>query len=212
MQDHLHFAYIDETGNVAISCHNHILIVAALGIENSRTIARIIRKTQKKYGSSLASGELKAKKESKFLIESLLTAFAKEPIEVFSVIMDRQIIEHPPKDPEDIYRWAMARLVKKLVKRHPRIEIILDRRYTKEQLRYQLEKAIREAISDLPQEYVMIRQEDSASIKELQAVDFIAWAMFQKYERGDNQFYERIAPVIIEEELITKQVWEQESK
>jgi len=123
MQDHLHFAYIDETGNVAISCHNHILIVAALGIENSRTIARIIRKTQKKYGSSLASGELKAKKESKFLIESLLTAFAKEPIEVFSVIMDRQIIEHPPKDPEDIYRWAMARLVKKLVKRHPRTSI-----------------------------------------------------------------------------------------
>jgi len=212
MQNHLHFAYIDETGNVTPSCHHHILIVAALGIENSRTIARIIRKTQKKYGSSLASGELKAKKEHDSLIEKLLSAFAEESIEVFSVIVDQQIIKHPPKDPEDIYRWAMARLVEKLVKRYPRIEIVLDRRYTKERLRYQLEKAIREGISDLPQEYVMIRQEDSASIKELQAVDFIAWALFQKYEHGESRFYKRIAPLIIEEELVTKQVWEQESK
>lgn len=212
MSDLVHFAYIDEAGNVAPSRHNHILVVAALGIENSQTIARIIRKTQKKYGSSLSSGELKAKKERASLTENLLTAFAKEPIEVFSVIIDRQIIEHPPVDPEDIYRWSMARLVSKLVKQYPNIEVVLDRRYTKEHLRYQLEKTIREGITNLPQQYVMIRQEDSINTKELQAVDFIAWAMFQKYERGEFRFYERIASVIIEEELITRQIWELEQK
>jgi hypothetical protein len=62
MEPALHFAFIDESGNVASSRQNHILVVAALGMDNSRSIARIIRKTQKKYGSSLASGELKAKK------------------------------------------------------------------------------------------------------------------------------------------------------
>lgn len=95
MSDLVHFAYIEEAGNVAPSRHNHILVVAALGIEYSQTISRIIRRTQMKYGSSLASGELKAKKERASLTENLLTAFAKEPIEVFSVIIDRQIIEHP---------------------------------------------------------------------------------------------------------------------
>jgi hypothetical protein len=212
MCDLLHFAYIDETGDVAPSRHNHILVVAALGTENSRIIARIIRNTQKKYGSSLASGELKAKKERESLTENLLIALAKASIEVYSVIIDRQIIEKLPEDPEEIYRWAMARLVAKLVKRYPRIEVVLDRRYTKEHLRYQLEKSIREGISGLPQQYVMIRQEDSIAIKELQAVDFIAWAMYQKYERGESRFYERIAPVIIEEELITRQAWEQGQK
>ena len=212
MPQPLHYAYIDEAGNVAPSCHNHVLVVAALGIENSQTIARIIRKTQKKYGSSLASGELKAKKEQEALTEKLLSALAKESIEVHAVIIDRQVIEHPPQDPEDIYRWTMARLAAKLVRRYPRIEIVLDRRYTREKLRCRLESAIRERICGLPQEYVMIRQEDSIAIKELQAVDFIAWALFQKYERHETRYYERIIPIIIEEEVITKEMWEQEQR
>jgi hypothetical protein len=128
-----------------------------MSIDNSRIITRIIRKVQKKYGSSLASGELKAKKERTALIESLLGALAQDPIEIFSVIVDHRIIEQSPKDPEDIYRWSIARLIAKLVKRFPRIEIVLDRRYTKEHLRYLLERAIREGISGLPQRYVMIR-------------------------------------------------------
>ena len=181
-------------------------------MDNSRSIARIIRKTQKKYGSSLASGELKAKKSDDALTESLLTALVQEKIEIFSVIIDRRVIEHLPEDPEDVYRWAVARLVVKLVKAHPNIEIVLDRRYTKENLRYLLEKKIREAISGLPQRYVMIRQEDSMLTKELQAVDFIAWAFFQKYERGNTKFHGWIAARIIEEELVTKQAWQKQKK
>jgi hypothetical protein len=118
------------------------------------------------------------------------------------------VIEHPPKDPEDIYRWAVARLVKKLVRRTPHLEVVLDRRHTKELLRDQLEYAIREEISDLPQQVVLIRQEDSTLSSELQAVDFIAWALFQKHERGNDSFQQLIAGCIIEEELVTKQVWE----
>ena len=71
-----------------------------------------------------------------------------------------------------------------------------------------MEKSIREEIISLPQRYVMVRQEDSISCKELQAVDFIAWALFQKYERRDCRFYDRIAALVIEEELVTKSVWE----
>lgn len=212
MENALHYAFIDESGSVAFSCQNHILVVAALAMDNSRSIARIIRKVQKKYGSSLASGELKAKKSDASLTESLLTALVQERIEIFSVIIDRRVIEHLPEDPEDIYRWAIARLVTKLVKGHPSIEIILDRRYTKEHLRYLLERKIREAISGLPQRYVMIRQEDSVLTKELQAVDFIAWALFQKYERGNTKFHDLIASRIVEEELVTKKDWQEEKK
>lgn len=212
MEKALHYAFIDKSGSVAFSPHNHILVVAALSVEDSRAIGRLIRKAQKKYGSSLASGELKAKKAQDALTENLLAALAQESIEVSSVIVDCRIIEHPPEDREDIYRWAIARLVAKLIKGHPSIEIILDRRYTKEHLRYLLERKIREGISDLPQSYVMIRQEDSMLSKELQAVDFIAWALFQKYERGNTKFYNQIAPRIVVEELVTKQVWQKEKK
>jgi hypothetical protein len=210
MDRRLHFAYIDEAGSVALSLDNHIIVVAALCTGNPQAIVKVIRKIRKKYLSPGTSGELKAKKESNQLVEALLTSLARETIEIYTVIIDRKIIQAPPQDPENIYRWVAARLVAKLVKQYPAMEITLDRRYTKEHLRYSLERSIREEISDLPQQYLLIRQEDSVSIKGLQAVDFVAWAMYQKYERGDNHFHQLIEPVIIEEELITKKVWEQE--
>jgi hypothetical protein len=77
------YAFIDESGNIAYSRQNHILVVAALGVVNSRTIARVIRKAQKKYGSSLTSSELKAKKAQDALTGYLLTMMALEPIEIF---------------------------------------------------------------------------------------------------------------------------------
>ena len=36
----------------------------------------------------------------------------------------------------------------------------------------------------------------------LQAVDFISWAIFRKYERGDYEFYEIIKDKIIDEKLL----------
>ena len=38
--------------------------------------------------------------------------------------------------------------------------------------------------------------------KELQAVDFISWAIFRKYEKGDYEFYEIIKDKIIDEKLL----------
>jgi hypothetical protein len=206
------YAFVDESGSVALSRQSHMLVVAGLCIANPHNTARIIRQTQKKYGSSLASGELKAKYAEDELVENLLTALVKEPVEIFSVIVDRRLIEPEPEDTEDIYRWAIARLVEKMVIVHPNIELVLDRRYTKEHLRYLLERKIRESISGLPQIYVMIRQEDSLLVKELQAVDFIAWALFQKYERGNTQFHGLIARRIIEEELVTRQIWKERKR
>ncbi|PKO08893.1 MAG: hypothetical protein CVU40_12905 [Chloroflexi bacterium HGW-Chloroflexi-2] len=62
-------------------------------------------------------------------------------------------------------------------------------------------------ISNIPRQIVVIRQEDSISIKELQAVDFIAWALYQKYEHNDVSFYKMISSLIIEEEIVSKQSW-----
>jgi len=99
--------------------------------------------------------------------------------------------------------WA----VHHAVQRWPRLELCLDKRYTNKVLRHRLEKAIREGIADLHQEVVLIRQEDSISRKELQAVDYVAWAFFQKYERGNDRFYQIIAQKVVVEEVIERALW-----
>jgi formaldehyde-activating enzyme involved in methanogenesis len=132
MTDLMHYKFIDETGNIIFSSENHFLIVAALGTNNRNSISRIIRNTQKKFGASLSSGELKAKKESAFVIRHVLTLLSKEPIQIFTVVVDKKILNIPLKDPEEIYRWTISRLISMVVKKYPKVEIVLDRRYTNE--------------------------------------------------------------------------------
>ena len=49
--------------------------------------------------------------------------------------------------------------------------------------------------------------DEMSAKKELQAADFISWAFFQKYERGDSQFYELISGNVIVEEVIRRRLW-----
>jgi hypothetical protein len=67
--------------------------------------------------------------------------------------------------------------------------------------------AIREGIVGLPQEVVLIRQEDSHSRKGLQAMDLVAWAIFQKYESGNDRFYTIVKDKIVVEEVVRHYLW-----
>jgi hypothetical protein len=208
MTDLMHYAFVDESGSTASSDTSHILVVAVLGTEEPIDIRRVIHRYQKNNRSSLPSGELKARKLEPAKVKKLLGKVAHSPIQIVAVIVDPYILNHPPQDPEDIYRWAVARAVYLIVERYPSVEIVLDRRYTKEELRFELEKAIRKAIIDIPEQYVLIRHDDSNQRKELQAVDFVAWAFFQKYEKNDSQYYDLIAPLVTKEVWLSKKLWE----
>lgn len=207
MSHPLHYAFVDESGTVAPFSGSHFLVIALLATKHYRPIELHVKRAHKKYGTSLASGEMKADVSREEVIKRLLQAVAREQIAIIAVIVDKRDIVRPPEDPEDIYRQAVTRAIRHAVSRWPRIDLCLDKRYTTKRLRYRLEKEIREVIADLPQEVVIVNQEDSIVQKELQAVDFIAWAFFQKYEREDERFYQIIANKVVVEEVIRRRLW-----
>ncbi|GAP13551.1 hypothetical protein LARV_01306 [Longilinea arvoryzae] len=207
MPDLMHFAFIDESGTVGIPGGTHFLVVALLSTGQPREIELPIRHAMKKYGPSLSRGEIKAANFEEKAITRLLTEIAKENVSIFATIVDQSVIVKPPAEMEEIYRRAVSKTVYKLVEQCPRVNICLDRRYTNERHRFELESKIRESIQDLPQKVVMIQQENSISRKELQAVDAVAWAFFQKYERDNASFYELISSKIIAEEIIQERDW-----
>lgn len=207
MSDLMHFAFIDESGTVGIPSGTHFLVVALLSTGQPREIELPIRHAMKKYGPSLSRGEIKAANFEEKAIARLLTEIAKGDVSIFATIVDQSVIIKPPVEMEDIYRRAVSKTVYKLVEQCPRVNICLDRRYTNERHRFELESKIRESIQDLPQKVVMIQQENSISRKELQAVDAVAWAFFQKYERDNASFYNLISSKIIAEEIIQERDW-----
>lgn len=194
------YAFIDESGTVGAKSGTRYLIVVVLSVNQPRVIELTIRRAIKKYGSKIASGEIKAADFEETAIIRLLQELSKEDVTVMAVILDQRTIRHEPKHVETIYRRVTARAVRHLVKQSPRVEICLDKRYTSERQRRLLEKTIREEIADLPQ-VVLITQENSSSRKELQAADAIAWAFFQKYERDDPRFYDIIVSKVVIEDV-----------
>lgn len=207
MNDRIQYAFLDESGTVGFPGGTHFLVVALLSTEKPRNIELRIKKVLKKYGRSTKRSEIKAANFEKKAIIRLLNVISQEDISIFATIVDQSVISNPPEEMEEIYRQAVSQTVYRIVERCPRVTVCLDQRYTNKRHRFELEAQIREAIQDLPQKVVLVEQENSIKRKELQAVDSVAWALFQKYERGDDSYYDIFSSKMMTEEIIRKKDW-----
>jgi hypothetical protein len=208
VDESIRYAFIDESGTTTPFGGDHFLVVAALTTAHPRSIETHVKRAHKKYGTSLASGEMKASASQGKVIERMLRALADEPLEFIAIIVDKRVIVRPPTDAEDIYRAAVTRAAQCAIDHHPLSEICLDKRYTTKTLWDRLERQIRSGIADRAgAALTLIRQEDSIQRKELQAVDYVAWAIYQKYARGVERFYRIIAAKIVIEEIIQQRLW-----
>ncbi len=199
----LWYGYLDESGDVAIFSGGRYLVVALLLTTNPRPIDLHIKRARKTLGRRAKPDEMKATQVERGVTERLLESMLDEDIEIVAVVIDKQSILRPPVDPEDMYREAVARGIRYCVERHSHIELWLDKRYTKPTLRHALEKTIRERIADIPEQVVLLYQEDSRRERGLQAVDHIAWSFYQRYERRDNSLYDIFEGKVVAEDVVT---------
>lgn len=182
-------------------------MVALLATITPRTIELHVKRARQSLGRKAKTEELKASALELHVTERLLQSIAEEDVAICAVIVDKRVILRPPKDPEDIYREAVTKVVAHCLKRWPRMELFLDKRYTNRSLRDALERVVREGVATLRPEVLIIHQEDSRSRNELQAVDHVAWAIFQKYEAVDHHFYDMLAERIVVEEVVEHRLW-----
>lgn len=201
------YGFLDESGGADPFSGSRFLVVTVLLSTAIRPIELHVKRARQSLGRKARPDEMKAAALEHRVVERLLQSIAAEDVKIVAVIVDKWAILYPPKDPEDIYRAAAARATAHCVERWPRIELFLDKRYTKSALRRELERAIREGFAGLPQEVVLIRQEDSRNRRELQAADHVAWAIFQKYEADDDHFYGILQDKIVVEEVIRRDLW-----
>ena len=200
-------AFLDESGDDIPFGGQPYLVVALLSTGQPRALELAVTRARRKYGASLASGEMKADASPPEVTARLLQAIAAAPIEIVAVVLDKAAILRPPTDPRAIYRLVVADAVRRAAKRQPQLDLCLDKRYTSLRLRQLLEHAILDNLAGFSG-FVTIRLGDSFAEKGLQAVDFVAWALFQKYARNRREFYDLIAPRIVVEELLQIALWE----
>ncbi len=106
---------------------------------------------------------------------------------------------------EELYRRLIVHLIERSVQRSETLRVIIDKRYNNQVMRDRLTQAIETALSALPQRVIVtLDQADSKARTELLIADYVAWAVFQKYERNDNEPYSLIRERAVLEEICTQ--------
>jgi hypothetical protein len=89
-----------------------------------------------------------------------------------------------------------------LIPKNSPISLVVDRKDTKKNLNMNFISHITEAMEKNHGAGFEMSLATSHKEKGIQAVDFISWAIFRKYEKGDFEFYEIIKDKIIDERLL----------
>ncbi len=184
-------AFVDESWLSATPREDYLLAVVSVITSQRRRLQLITRRIKKHAGRLKAQSELKASASSPQIARRFLHALAAEPdVEITAAIWrgKRGEIE----DYEALYQRVMARCVWQVVKRHPRCDVFIDKRYTNPNQQHDLEGGIREAIAGVRGNIVRVFQETSHAVQELAAPDFVAWAFVQRYGFGHEEFYRLI--------------------
>lgn len=191
----------DESGDVgwAKGSAHHLVIAVVLTDDPQqlrRTVARI-RQGMRKGLKQLP--ELKAYHTPENVVSRLLRKVTEQDIEIV-VLVWRKRRPTSLTDLEDGYRHLCSLAVKRCAERYPQLSLVLDRRYTNPRQRDRLVETITGDIG--PQVVLVLQQSESRQEKALQIADAIAWSIFQKYERGDETFYDILSEKIIIEEVV----------
>lgn len=180
-------AFIDESWLTSTATGDYFLAVVAVITSRRRRLELLVRRA-KRTPKLKAKSEIKASVTPPSLVKKMLRALAGDPeLSIVAAIWrgkQKDVIK-----PEQLYQSVVGRCALHAVRRNPRIDLWLDKRYTDDFQKRELEGAVREAIAVVPGNIVRVFQEESHVVKELAAPDFVAWAFMQYYGRGNDEFY-----------------------
>jgi hypothetical protein len=154
-------------------------------------------------------------KDNKYIKEeifNIISTFDENIVKAYSYILEKPKVN--PTTREKDYKFYIDNLtfaIKKLLDIlaiDKSFLIITDNLPIKKNEKYQV-KALKEGVSEYIQENNLNIRYDifhhcSASSVNLQIVDYISWAIYRKYEHGQDEFYEKIKKYLIKIDDMTK--------
>lgn len=166
--------YIDESGETGRSS-SHI-VFAVIATDAERALEKIVKKLWKAKPQYHPEGELHAVSADDATITRMLLTLASADIQIYYSVIDKQTLKEPA---EVAYYRELARIVRQFKK--ARI-IIADKKDTNNKREKMIDVLGGDRILDI------VFFEESHKVKQLQAVDFVAWAIGRQYEIGDDKF------------------------
>jgi len=195
------YGFLDEAGDVgygAGASGKFIVVVVVVG--RPERLRKAVTKTRKALRKGLRNiPEMKAALGDPRLTQKLLTRAAEIGFDGVAVVINKGFFPRP-QDIEDLYRYACVRAVREALEQFGPLTVTLDKRDKTEERRRRLNQAINASVEDLDTP-LSLQHVESHRERVLQVADAVAWALFQKHERGDETFWQIIRGKVVEVKL-----------
>lgn len=203
--------FLDESGDLGFSKKSSRWFVLTIVLtSNHRRIEKCVKKVHKKLKKKYKKiRELHAYHANSVTKKRVLRFLAEtNDLKVLCIVLNKKkVYVDLRKQKNYLYNYTANILLDRLHNKNSldskeKIEIVIDQRETNKFLKSNFENYLKNNLAKKGNSNFDIKIKPSHAEKCLQAVDFISWAIFRKYERGDYEYYEIIKEKIIEENLL----------
>jgi hypothetical protein len=205
------YIFLDESGDLGFDFRkkktSKFFVVTCLFTGNKRPIEKIVKKThselKKKYKRRF--GILHAVKEKPITRQRLLKRLNEKDCTIMTIYLNKKKVYTKLRDEKLVlYNYVTNILLdriytKKIIPIKDRVELIASRRETNKFLNENFKNYLNRQVENRHKTEIKISIRTPSDEKVLQAVDFVSWAIFRKYEYGDDSYYNIIKNKIVEE-------------
>lgn len=205
------YIFLDESGDLGFkkSSSKWFLFTIAI-VSDPRLLERVVKKIWrplKKRHKKL--GELHAYHADDITRTRMLQKLNElKDLKVLCVVLNKKKVHVDLQNQKNyLYNYTANILLDRLhssanIKSNEQIQLFIDRKDTKKRLRENFTRYLASQMTNRGRKHFTVALHTSHENKSLQAVDFISWAIFRKYEMGDFEFYELIKSKITDERLL----------
>lgn len=164
-----------------------------------KTHAELVKKRKRRVGV------LHAVNEKPITRQRLLKRIAEKDCAIMTIYLNKKKVFTRLQDEKQVvYNYVTNILLdriftKKIVPPNKPIELIASRRETNKFLNENFKDYLTKQVRDNHKGNIKISIKTPGEEKGLQAVDFLSWSLFRKYEKGDDSYYNLFKSKIIEE-------------
>lgn len=203
------YIFMDESGDLGFSDHSsHWFMFTLAIISDKRALERVVKKVWKPLKEKHKRlGELHAYHADPITRTRLLQKLSKvDDLKIMCIILNKQKVYLDLQNQKNyLYNYTanilLDRLHQKGVIPNGSIELYIDRKDTKKSLTSNFTNYLESSMGKRGGA-LRVTLHTSHENKSIQAVDFISWAIFRKYEYDDYEYYTLIAEKIIDERLL----------
>lgn len=205
------YIFLDESGDLGFKKASSKWFIFTIVLTNDhKKIEKVIKNIRKGLKKKFKLKELHAYHADAITRHRMLKKLSGlEDLKILCIILNKKKVYVDLQNQKNyLYNYTANILLdrlhnKNIIETNEPISLYIDQKDTSKFIRENFEKYLKDNLIKRGNSgKIEIKIKPSHTERCLQAVDFVSWAIFRKYERGDYEYYEDIKDKIIEEKLL----------